>query len=316
MAEACLPWAMLGSPVRVEIWPVAPGATACDGFATAIVVTGPATPVPTWTPTQTPSATPTPTSTRTASPTWTATRTLTPTPTSTPTASPTTTGAARLVVRAYVDGRSQFIVRRDTVHWHHLDWAAPGRQGGANEPTYLNGAPWYPTWPDSSGAENAWCDCDSSTYTGVPLLATQPQTITLETTWGRGSVTIVQQPSASNDWTLAVEFNDNDWGYADWYQITLDYASPSSAVSGPAVLLLVKASLAPALGPAHQPFEADLESDGYTVRKVADSATPPDIKNLTGKGTLLRLESSSTDDEDLQIFLAIIGKTMMAAGQV
>jgi len=283
VAEACLPWAMLGSPSRLEIWPVAPGATACDGFATAIVVAGPTPPEPTWTPTQTPGATPTPTSTPSSTPTWTATCTLTPTPTNTPTASPTVaTGKARLTARAYIDGRSQLVLRRDAVYWRHLDWGAPGRQGGANEPTYLNGVPWYPSWPDSPNAENAWCNCDSSSYTGVALLATQPQTVTLETTWARGSVTLAQQPSASNDWTLAVEFNDNNWGYADWYQITLDYTSPSSTTAGPAVLLLVRASLAPALGPTYQTFKADLESEGYTVLEapVADAATPPHVKSL------------------------------------
>jgi len=44
-----------------------------------------------------------------------------------------------LNVRAFIDGRSRLIVQGDTVRWHHLDSAAPGRHGGADEPTYLNG---------------------------------------------------------------------------------------------------------------------------------------------------------------------------------
>lgn len=90
-----------------------------------------------------------------------------------------TTVAGVLNVRALIDGRSQLIVQGNTVHWHHLDDAAPGCWEGANEPTYLNGIAWYPIWPDIPDPENRDCDCDSSTYVGVPTLARQDQTVSL-----------------------------------------------------------------------------------------------------------------------------------------
>jgi len=71
VAEARIPWAMLGSPQQIEMWPVAPGQP-CDAFAAAIVIPGPTGPTPTLTstPTLTPTNSPTPTHTPTLSLTW------------------------------------------------------------------------------------------------------------------------------------------------------------------------------------------------------------------------------------------------------
>ena len=68
-----------------------------------------------------------------------------------------------LNIRAYIDGRSQLILQGNTVHWHHIDFVAPGRWG-ADEPTYLNGLGWHPIWPDVPNPENGGCGCDSSSY--------------------------------------------------------------------------------------------------------------------------------------------------------
>ncbi len=148
---------------------------------------------------------------------------------------------ATLNVRAYIDGRSRLLVQGDTVHWHHLEWTAPGRPDGANEPTYLNGGAWYPTWPDIPNPENRNCDCDSSTYVGIPPLAMQDQSASLDIVQARDSVTIIQQPNAVNGYTLIVEVNDLSGG-ADWYEIDIDYISyyavnltpPTQAGSGEA----------------------------------------------------------------------------------
>jgi len=135
-----------------------------------------------------------------------------------------------LNVRAFIDGRSHLIVQRDTVHWHHLDYAAPGRLEGANEPTYLNDTAWFPTWPDVPDPENRGCDCDSSCFVGVPTLAVQAQTVALGIVQARGSVAIIQQPDHSNGFTLIVEFNDNGPLGADWYGINLAYLEKPAAI--------------------------------------------------------------------------------------
>jgi hypothetical protein len=134
---------------------------------------------------------------------------------------------ATLNISAYIDGRSRIIVRDDAVYWHHMDAAAPGRLDGVNEPTYLNGVAWYPIWPDIPDPLNRECYCDSSTYVGIPALALQDQSVSLDIVRARYSVTIVQQPEAANDYTLIVEFNDWPMPYAgaDWYEINIEYNS-------------------------------------------------------------------------------------------
>lgn len=134
-------------------------------------------------------------------------------------------GRPTLTVRAYIDGRSELILHRNTVHWHHFDFAAPGRHGGNNFPTYLNGKAWFPTWPDVPTAENRDCNCNSSTFVGVPRLPARSQTVDLTIVNARGSVSIVQQPNANNDYTLVLEFNDNPLGGPAWYEVTLTYSS-------------------------------------------------------------------------------------------
>jgi hypothetical protein len=136
------------------------------------------------------------------------------------------TGSQRtLTVRAFIDGRSTLILRDNTVHWFHADYAAPGRHNGVNYPTYLNGTAWFPTWPDVPTRENRDCHCNSSTFVGVPRLPAHAQTVTLTIQKQRGGVFIVQQPNAGNNYTLKLTFNDDLYDGASWYKITLTYTS-------------------------------------------------------------------------------------------
>jgi hypothetical protein len=79
---------------------------------------------------------------------------------------------AFLNVRALIDGRSQLRIQGNNVWWHHIQYAAPGRHSGADEPTYLNSVAWYP-WPDLAPEDYPSCNCDSLIYTHLsPALAT------------------------------------------------------------------------------------------------------------------------------------------------
>lgn len=136
--------------------------------------------------------------------------------------------AYTLKVRAYIDGRSQLIIRENIAYWHHLDFAAPGRHYFYNEPTYLNKVRWEPTWPDKPDAENRDCNCNSSSYEGVPSLARSNQTVSLYVVQGRGEVFILQQPAAANDYTLIVELDDNPLDGPEWYEVNLSYIGVTS----------------------------------------------------------------------------------------
>jgi hypothetical protein len=109
-----------------------------------------------------------------------------------------------LTIKALVDGRSRILVQNNELWWHHLDYAAPGRWGGANEPTSVGVLPdllpWQPDWPFGSG-EGGFCDCVSSkldlTDAGLGL-GTTPEVLGLQLKDARNDVTIVEEPSQSN----------------------------------------------------------------------------------------------------------------------
>lgn len=123
-------------------------------------------------------------------------------------------------ISALIDGRSQLILRGDRAQWHHLDFAAPGRLWFANEPTVINGQRWFPVWPDTPDAENRDCNCFSDWFTGV--FPPVPQTATqydLRLIQSRSRAAIIQQPTASNDFTLIIEFDDNPEDAGDVYVV-------------------------------------------------------------------------------------------------
>jgi hypothetical protein len=139
--------------------------------------------------------------------------------------------SAVLNVQTLIDGRSRLNIQGSNVWWYHLEAAAPGRHSGANDPTVLNGHNWYPTWPDVPDPENRDCGCYSSTYHNLsPALASAD--IPIEVTVispGPGErpdgtlVSVIEQPSASNDYTAVVEFDDPSGG-SWWYNINITYS--------------------------------------------------------------------------------------------
>jgi len=157
--------------------------------------------------------------------TQTASITQTPLPIPSSTLSFTATpGFGTLTIRTYIDGRSQLIVHGNSVYFYHIDYAAPG--AGYAHPNYVNGAEWYPTWPEPSPSYNRDCKCYSSALTGIAPLARQDQTVAMTVIESRDAdqITIVQQPSSSNDYMLIVDIYDYSAG-GGWYEFTLSYLS-------------------------------------------------------------------------------------------
>ncbi|MHC4213519.1 MAG: FG-GAP repeat domain-containing protein [Planctomycetota bacterium] len=52
-------------------------------------------------------------------------------------------------VRAYIDGDSNLVFKDNSVYWHHIEAAAPGRHEGFNFPTYINDTEWTPDWSEA-----------------------------------------------------------------------------------------------------------------------------------------------------------------------
>jgi hypothetical protein len=136
--------------------------------------------------------------------------------------------AATIRVEAFIDGRSQLIIRGNTAQWRHFEANGPGYDD--DYPTIINGADWYPTW---LGGDPSDCQgCLSSVFSGVcPGISAVEQNVTLSVIQARESATIIQQPSVDNSYTLIVEFNDNEPGGAAWYIIKLDFPYATPCVS-------------------------------------------------------------------------------------
>jgi len=143
-----------------------------------------------------------------------------------------------LDITAYIDGRDQLIIHGNTLQWHHFDFAAVGRWGGANLPTTLSttldGAPvltnfnWIPDWPLPPPNEIRF-EALSSVFSGlIPNLPDSSITVTLAPIQARDSVSIVQSPSVSNGQTLIVEFNDDPSGGPAYYEVLLTITTSSS----------------------------------------------------------------------------------------
>ena len=131
--------------------------------------------------------------------------------------------SATINVSAYIDGVSSLVFQGDTVYWHHSAFAAPGRWSGNDFPTTINGNDWTPVWPEEG--RNDFCDCDSSSSSGLfEAIPSSAQIVTLDSLDSPGPVTILEQPSSSNDYKLIVEFDDYNRGGASWYNIKLTYS--------------------------------------------------------------------------------------------
>jgi hypothetical protein len=139
----------------------------------------------------------------------------------------------RVRVSALIDGRSIINIRNNRLWWHHLDWAAPGREGGRNEATIINGAKWYPTWPAQWDRDVRCGDCVSSFFDlssiGVHLGAT-PILQTFTAIKARSSKAFVKtSPAAANGYLTEIELDDNALISADLYEVLLEFSALGEA---------------------------------------------------------------------------------------
>jgi hypothetical protein len=127
--------------------------------------------------------------------------------------------AYSLKVKAWIDGESQLVIQKNTVHWHNLEYVAPGYEAQNKPlPTYLTTAQmgtvaWHPTgWSNGTRGDTTFAP-----FTKLDLpLAAAGQTATVIPIAVRGSVTIAQQPAAANDYTLILNFDDKSLSSAGW----------------------------------------------------------------------------------------------------
>ena len=139
-------------------------------------------------------------------------------------------------ITAYIDALSFLIIKDNTMQWHNdSGWPVGKFPDVANAPTTIvtnGGTPdyWYPDWPNWNQPPDYQTTGKfmSSVYTGLnPSLPRVTQDVTLTKIEGRPEyidISIVQNPSSANDYTLILAFNDGNWDAATWYRARVDFA--------------------------------------------------------------------------------------------
>lgn len=142
-----------------------------------------------------------------------------------------------LTLTAWIDGRDLLYITPDSIHWHHLDFAAVGRLGGQNLPTglFMNKRgpstlhfSWIPDWPCQQW-ECRGEEVDSSSFALVVPLPAQYQLTGFKVIRARDSASVYQYPDLDNQYTTIIDFNDDPGGGADWYTVTLTFAPASGS---------------------------------------------------------------------------------------
>lgn len=127
-------------------------------------------------------------------------------------------------VRADIDGHSILSISGNSAKWHHLDFAAPGRLGGENEPTIINGAKWFPVWPHPG--ENRDCHCSSNTFKNVmPPLPSAAVLTFVQAVSCRDSCSV-----SYDDGTLVIDFNDDPSPSDAWYEVKVTLETGPSPI--------------------------------------------------------------------------------------
>jgi len=127
---------------------------------------------------------------------------------------------------AWIDGSDYLHIQGNNVWYVHRNFQYPGLWA-ANNPTYVNGDPWYPVWPDDWGYDD-YGQRSLDTYTNLnPPQPSYEIEITLEVIQAREEISIVQYPSSSNGYETIVLLNDDSPGGAAWYEFKLFMYTPT-----------------------------------------------------------------------------------------
>jgi hypothetical protein len=127
-------------------------------------------------------------------------------------------GTKLVTILSLIDGSDVLKIRGNELWFEHRNFVLPGKwvddsDASGNEPTYINSEAWAPKW---SG------DVSLPYVFKARLLPEGSQVdAKLVTPHDRGSVTILQQPSAQNNFTVSILLDDDSVPGAAWYQVEL-----------------------------------------------------------------------------------------------
>ncbi len=135
-----------------------------------------------------------------------------------------------LRIKALIDGPSRLIINSNGIRWYHWDWTAvPGRHDGANEPTTINGYPWYPSWLQPG--ENRNYEAYSSYYSDLNLqqfLGAKNYIITA--VQARTPVGLWLSSESNETAEVNLEYDDLFQGGSDYYEVIITAQLQTSTV--------------------------------------------------------------------------------------
>lgn len=127
-------------------------------------------------------------------------------------------GTKLVTILSLIDGSDVLKIRENELWFEHRNFVLPGKwsdhsDASGNEPTYINTEAWAPKWNGDVSlpfAAKARLFPEGSQFD-----------VRLVTPQDRGSVTILEQPSAQNNFTLSILLDDDFAPGAAWYQVEL-----------------------------------------------------------------------------------------------
>ena len=122
--------------------------------------------------------------------------------------------SGRIEIRAYISGIDVIKIRGNKMWYEHVAAELPGKWNGKDEPTFVNQETWTPWWDGHT----------SRPYEKITAL--RPPTgkrVYVAKKFGRGVVTLAQQPSVANDQTLKITIDDVAHEGADWYELHIKW---------------------------------------------------------------------------------------------
>jgi hypothetical protein len=116
-------------------------------------------------------------------------------------------GPKNLTFKAFVDGVDVVKLCGKNLWIEHQYDQLPSRMS-------INGKKWNPVWDKNT----------SASYELKPVFKPHnPESVRLTKYIGRGSISIVEKPTAENGGTLAIKVDDGGIAGADWYEFTVSW---------------------------------------------------------------------------------------------
>ena len=129
-------------------------------------------------------------------------------------------------VEVSIDWLDDLVITPKYVYWRHHGAGLPGIYPSTRDKfTHLNGKQWLPKWPNHSGGIHGGRQDSSKFSTKQYKWLKGLKEMKLEITKAEGrwkKPSVIEKPSAQNDYQLVISFDDRPPGGSGWYEITID----------------------------------------------------------------------------------------------